>query len=803
MGKHWLFSINSVRKLGTITTISSIILLICVKMSLASVPYLVKDIDSTDDSLSEYSKLFEVNGTLYFQATGGLWKTDGTESGTVLVANKSPYHNDFLVVNRTLYFGNDDNKLYKMDLDTGNYVTVKDIGFYSYGFASHPRNFVEMNSIVFFCADDGTGKTGLWKTDGTEAGTVMIKHIYPSGWYIPPMVKMNGAIYFSADDGTNGYELWKTDGTQAGTVMVKDINLGSGSSNPSSFQNINGTLYFQADDGVHGVELWKSDGTAAGTVLVKDIIPGTSGSYPSSSSSFVEINGTIFFSAGDVNGGLQLWKTDGTGPGTVMVKNMGTNSEAWCLTNVNGTLFFRQRYMELWKSDGTDAGTVLVKHFNGVGNSTNVSNFLNANGNLYFVADDGGGTGLELWQSNGTAAGTTLVKDISPGVGDSYPTALTKVGGMLYFSAYDPLVGRELFALDVSSGIPTNNPPTIIGTPVTSVISGVYYSFTPTASDQDNDTLTFSCPNKPSWATFNTSTGALTGTPPTVGTFSNIVISVNDGRGGSASLPAFSINVTATGLDSDGDGTPDSSDNCPNDPNKKEPGPSGCGNLDTDVPLQNNITVVPASGISITFPAVTSPGVISVTPSSNPSKPANFRLVNGSSYEVTFTGTFTGAVTICMSYNEADIHNESKLKLFHWEDPSWQDVTTTVDTTRNRICGLTNSFSPFVVTEPDADNDGLSDDAEIALGTNPNVADTDGDGLSDGQEVNTYGSNPLLTDSDNDGIPDGTEVSNGTDPAVNQNPPAATKVPVQNGLWLIPSVLTGLYLLRRRKKLSA
>ncbi|MEB3831575.1 ELWxxDGT repeat protein, partial [Phormidium sp. CCY1219] len=72
------------------------------------------------------------------------------------------------------------------------------------------------------------------------------------------------------DDGTNGFELWKSDGTAAGTVLVKDIRSGSGSSNPSNLTNINGTLYFGADDGTNGFELWKSDGTAAGTVLVKD-----------------------------------------------------------------------------------------------------------------------------------------------------------------------------------------------------------------------------------------------------------------------------------------------------------------------------------------------------------------------------------------------------------------------------------------------------------------------------------------------------------------------------------------------------
>jgi hypothetical protein len=103
---------------------------------------------------------------------------------------------------------------------------------------------------------------------------------------------------------------------------------------------------------------------------------------------------------------------------------------------------------------------------------------------------------------------------------------------------------------------PSNNPPTISGNPATSVYENAAYSYTPTASDSDGDTLTFSIANRPSWASFNSSTGALSGTPASsdVGTYSNIVISVSDGTV-SASLSAFSISVNAQPTPSTGSAT--------------------------------------------------------------------------------------------------------------------------------------------------------------------------------------------------------------------------------------------------------
>src|ERR1700722_17825572 len=88
---------------------------------------------------------------------------------------------------------------------------------------------------------------------------------------------------------------------------------------------------------------------------------------------------------------------------------------------------------------------------------------------------------------------------------------------------------------------------TISGTPATSITVGTQYSFTPTASDTDGGSMTYSIANAPSWATFNAQTGQLSGSPKDtdVGTTSGIVITVADGSA-TASLAAFSINVINT-----------------------------------------------------------------------------------------------------------------------------------------------------------------------------------------------------------------------------------------------------------------
>jgi hypothetical protein len=126
------------------------------------------------------------------------------------------------------------------------------------------------------------------------------------------------------------------------------------------------------------------------------------------------------------------------------------------------------------------------------------------------------------------------------------PTAGTYSSIVISVSDGKLAASLPAFGIAVAAG---NSAPKISGTPSTSLNANSLYSFQPTATDANGDALTFSIANKPSWATFSTTTGKLSGTPDaaSVGTYSNVVVSVSDGKV-SASLPAFSIAVNQLSL---------------------------------------------------------------------------------------------------------------------------------------------------------------------------------------------------------------------------------------------------------------
>jgi len=173
------------------------------------------------------------------------------------------------------------------------------------------------------------------------------------------------------------------------------------------------------------------------------------------------------------------------------------------------------------------------------------------------------GTAYNFTPSGSDADGNTLTYSINnkpswasfnSNTGALTGTTVAGTFSNIQISVSDGSLTTSLPAFSITITAAANHAPTISGTPGTTDIAGTYYSFTPSASDQDGNPLTFSISYIPSGAFFNTATGTLSGIPA-AGTYNNIVISVSDGTA-TTSLPAFDLMVTAPGGGTGGGGTP-------------------------------------------------------------------------------------------------------------------------------------------------------------------------------------------------------------------------------------------------------
>ncbi len=192
--------------------------------------------------------------------------------------------------------------------------------------------------------------------------------------------------------------------------------------------NVNGTLFIQGEEN-GAVELWRSDGTADGTILLNSFAP-TFYYEMLNRGEHAVVNGTFFFTADDGHG-LELWKSDGTPNGTVMVKDInpaGGDSYPFLMTNVNGTLFFSAFdgvSSSLWKSDGTADGTVEMARVPVIGAIAALS------GDALFTVDDS--SGWSLWKSDGTASGTNQLAVVNPYF-NCVSFGLVSMNGAVYFA---------------------------------------------------------------------------------------------------------------------------------------------------------------------------------------------------------------------------------------------------------------------------------------------------------------------------------------------------------------------------------
>lgn len=277
-----------------------------------------------------------------------LWKSDGTTEGTVLV--KPIDASNLIVFKQSLFFSGSDpatgTELWQSDGTSEGTTLVKDINPGTG--SSYLYNLMVFNNTLFLIANDGTTGEELWKSDGTTQGTQLIKDIFPgqpsgltafhlvfcSSFSIIPY-GFKDRLFFAANDGIHGYELWESDGTAQGTKLNKDINPGIGDSYPYQFTVINDHMFFVANDQVHGYELWTSDGSSDGTQLLKDINPQgssivytvpTQGSVLCPSFAYymplINNNNQLFFDADDGVHGRELWMSDGSPQGTVLLHDL-------------------------------------------------------------------------------------------------------------------------------------------------------------------------------------------------------------------------------------------------------------------------------------------------------------------------------------------------------------------------------------------------------------------------------------------------------------------------------------------------
>jgi len=291
----------------------------------------------TDD---EIDALTDVSGTLFyvrrgleaggprpaFPITSEVWRSDGTEAGTVPLFPVRAFCREcafgsLVARGPALYFGgayDTQSGLWRSDGSVAGTALVK-----SYSWVSSIFN---NNGTLFFITGREDLDSELWASDGTAAGTRVLRSFVFGLPIAPPpsstrFASVNGMVFFAAS-GAEGRELWKSDGTPGGTVLVRDIYL-TGSSDPRELTPVGNTLFFTAEEPTAGRELWKTDGTADGTVRVADILPGLAGSMqapsitvPTAPGSLLATNGRLFFTATDGRHGRELWTSDGTEAGT-------------------------------------------------------------------------------------------------------------------------------------------------------------------------------------------------------------------------------------------------------------------------------------------------------------------------------------------------------------------------------------------------------------------------------------------------------------------------------------------------------
>jgi ELWxxDGT repeat protein len=188
-------------------------------------------------------------------------------------------------------------------------------------------------AYLYFSGTDSLKGTQLWRTDGTNSGTSLVKLINTDNNAFPDnFVILKNRLLFTAKDDVNGYEIWSTDGTTAGTKRISNLNSSVSGNSPLLLNVYKDRLYFSMDNGISGRELWSTDTAVNSSLFIKDINPGTANSdIPS----MVIMNGRMFFPAIEKLNCF-LYSSNGTEAGTQAIPLTDNRPyDALCNLNLN------------------------------------------------------------------------------------------------------------------------------------------------------------------------------------------------------------------------------------------------------------------------------------------------------------------------------------------------------------------------------------------------------------------------------------------------------------------------------------
>jgi trimeric autotransporter adhesin len=446
----------------------------------------------------------EFKGEVYFTVRtvdgNRLWKTDGTEEGTVQVSEltilnqfnygieKINFSNKLMsVCNNELYFGtykffpNYSVEIWKTDgisiQKADGLNTIPEFGLNNNlilpeynNYYPHKRQILNNNLVNFKVVsinNSDRNNLEIWKNNGLEGGNTLIDKVdsvffgYPKEFlYENNTLLINNEVYFFStkwsDDSFLKIELWKTDGNIITKVssIFNHQNFSSDNIKVVGLSNFNGKLIFLLNDTNTyltkntPLKLWISDPNLNQTNQIGSI----SGVKVDENNRTFGISANKFCFANEENGDTELWVSDGTDIGTQLLKNLNLNSSSnpHNFESINGMVYFVANNNEFWQTDGTQAGTILLSNIPKPADAKPQNDkleYIFSNNRLIFknYSDE---NGYELWKFGGNSSSPQLIKNI---VTNKLPSIVTsvkvKLGSFYYFNGCNSS-GCELWKTD-------------------------------------------------------------------------------------------------------------------------------------------------------------------------------------------------------------------------------------------------------------------------------------------------------------------------------------------------------------------